>query len=737
MAGAAAAAERAAMVAPGHPEAFALLEHLLAGPEGAARLARRYFESAAKAKTPEDRLTWLRRASELLHGDEAPGDLAVEVGSALLALDPAAERVRQDVIQRLIARGRHKDVVDQLEAALKREPPPGRRGSRRCSASRRWTSASGVLRDPQRALLHVEGLLVLDATHPHARKLAEELVEHRQLGLRAAAALSNAYEATGEIEKAVAMLSFELKQVRGSEARGGAAPARHAAARRARRSGRRARATRARWWRAIRATTICGGVSSQLSLELDQSAQAARLLSRALTTSRDPAVRARVAADVGEVYLQDGRRPARSGGLPAGARDRRRRSARRSSRRPSSPSSTPKRRSRACSPQSLEIVVKLEPEREERQTAARRLARLSEKSEGEEGDPARAVLAWQALIGSPWNDEALDRLEALYGESGDEEGLADVLAQRADSISDPAEARAVLFRAAAMRSERPRDRPAAIAAWFAIEERYGQSHEIDERLLAAARGGGPLRRRCEPARAACAPAAPAEEREVLNMRLAELRLSRLGDHAGALAAFSEVLRQKPEEPQARAALERLLGSGDVRLGAADVLEPIYRSEGNTAGLVKVLEARAELATGDQVFIALREALGLAENVLEESRAGARARGLGARTRGVDGRAHRGMAQPKSIASERRAVSGVRSSSPTRSASAPSIRPSSSSSRRPPVPRSPHRAISRAPSRFTGARSPTRPRPASSWRRSTSSSRSRARPRSGSASTAPR
>src|SRR5262245_61677483 len=112
--GAATAAERAAAAAPGHPEAFALLEHLLSGAGATGRLARQYFESSAKAKTPEDRLAWLRRASELLLGDESAGELAIEVGMALLTLDPSAERVRQDVIQRLIARGRHKDVVDQL-----------------------------------------------------------------------------------------------------------------------------------------------------------------------------------------------------------------------------------------------------------------------------------------------------------------------------------------------------------------------------------------------------------------------------------------------------------------------------------------------------------------------------------------------------------------------------------------------------------------------------------------------
>jgi tetratricopeptide (TPR) repeat protein len=166
-----------------------------------------------------------------------------------------------------------------------------------------------------------------------------------------------------------------------------------------------------------------------------------------------------------------------------------------------------------------------------------------------------------------------------------------------------------------MRSERPRDRPAAIAAWFAIEERYGHSSEIDEKLLPLLEAEGRFVDVANLLERRAAAASPAD-REALNMRLAELRLSRLGDHAGALAAFSEVLRQKPDEPTARAALERLLASGDVRLEAADVLEPIYRKESATAGLVKVLEARAELGAGDAVFVALREALSLAEVVLQ-------------------------------------------------------------------------------------------------------------------------
>ena len=84
-------------------------------------------------------------------------------------------------MQRLIARGRHPQVVDILEASLKRDPAPAPEESQ-LLREQAMDICLGVLRDPQRALSHVEGILLLDPNHVHARKLAEELVEHRQLG---------------------------------------------------------------------------------------------------------------------------------------------------------------------------------------------------------------------------------------------------------------------------------------------------------------------------------------------------------------------------------------------------------------------------------------------------------------------------------------------------------------------------------------------------------------------------
>jgi len=606
--GAALAAERAVTAVPGHPEAFALLEELLAGPKGAARLARHYYDASARGAVPGERLRLLRRAAEVLAGDQSAGDLAVEVEQQLFALDPSDARVREDLMQRLIARGRHQQVVDILEASLRREPPPGAEEAQ-LLREQAMDICLGVLHDSQRALAHVEGLLALEPTHAHARKLAEELVSHRQLGLRAAAALSTAYERTGETQRAVEMLNHELTLVRGPRR---VEVQRKLGTLRQDVLGDPAGALE------LLGPVVAGdpgdddlrGRFVRLSLELGQSAQAARLLSRALQTSRDAGVRARVAADVGEVFLSSGdpRRAlaAFQQATELAADDR---ASLQSARRLTELHDEAKEPAALAA--ALELVTRLEPELEARQNAARKLARLVEKQPGES---ARAAVAWRALIGSAWNAEALDRLEAIYRETGDEEGLADVLGLRAEAATDPETARTLAFQAATMRSARPRDRAAAIEAWRVLAERYGQSPAIDEQLLPLLEAEGRFADVAAVLERRAVVASP-EERVALLVRIGQLRQSHLGDAQSALAIFSEILALNPGEPTARAALERLLGSGEARLAAADVLEPIYRREGASAELLRILEVRAELGSSDQTFAALEEALEIADKTL--------------------------------------------------------------------------------------------------------------------------
>ncbi|HVJ21574.1 MAG TPA: tetratricopeptide repeat protein, partial [Polyangiaceae bacterium] len=611
--GAAAAAERALVAVPGHSTAFALLERLLTNTDGAPRLAQHYADASHREPDPERKLSYLRRALELLQKAPRTEDQIIDSGLRILKLDPADDVTRETVMRRLIERGRHKEVVELLESALKREPPPD-------AAEAKQTHeflldlCSNVLRDSARALTHVEGLLKQDPLHEQARSAAEALLEHRQFGPRAAALMSDAFEAAGEVQRAIGMLSIELKQVRG--------PRRVEVQRRLGILRQDAQNDPAGALELL-APVVAGDPGDDalrrrfvdLSLSLNQPAQAARLLARALQTSRDAGVRARVAADVGKVYLQSGdvkkAQVAFQQALEIAADDGAMLEAARRLAELYTESGDLKQLSSV-----LEVVVRLETEREACQAAARRLARLCDN---EVPDTARAIVAFRALVGSPWTDEALRRLEGLYGETHDDDGLADVLAHRAERSKDPAEARELAFKAAELRSVHSRDRGAAIAAWQNLANKYGASALINERLIPLleqeARWGdvvGLLRKSAEAA------GSSAERLEIL-IRLGQLQLTHTNDAAQALATFREALGIDPGNRTVRSAIERLLSSGDARREAAEVLEPIYRDDEPGSGLIRVLELRSELdAEAQRGLSALTEAMDIAERHLRDS-----------------------------------------------------------------------------------------------------------------------
>ncbi|MES1178928.1 MAG: tetratricopeptide repeat protein [Myxococcales bacterium] len=610
--GAIAHAARALQALPGNSEAFGLLERLFRNTGEATKLAELYVEASAREADPARRSAFLHEASELVKAATGNDELTIEIGQRILRVDSSREDVRSVVVQRLIARGRHKDVVDLLEQALRRDPAPSLEES---TLLREWLVdlCLSELKDPTRALGHVEGLLAHDPSHVMALKSAEALLENRTVSLRAAAALSDAYEKTGRVDRAIVMLGLELKQVRG--------PRRVDVQRRLGILRQDALHDPAGALELL-APVVAGDPGDdalrhrfvELSLSLNQPEQAARLLARALQTSRVLSVRARVGVDVGHVYLKIGdlkhAQAAFQQVIEAGSDDA---AVLEAARQLSDLYAEASDRKQLVSV--LERVVSLEPEREPRQAAARRLARLCD---GEGGDPARAIVAWRALIGSPWTDEALRRLEALYGEAADDEGLSDVLFARADRTKDPVEARRLGFQAAELRSARNRDPESALAAWQRLSEQYGPSREIHERIL-------PLLEHAQRFLELSmvieqeAELLQGSERLALLIKLGQLRLTRLGDPHGALAALSAALQLEPNDRAARAATEKLLVSGDARLAAADVLEPLFRSEEPGPELLRVLETRAELSPDPLAALAaLDEASSLSENALKDS-----------------------------------------------------------------------------------------------------------------------
>ena len=174
-----------------------------------------------------------------------------------------------------------------------------------------------------------------------------------------------------------------------------------------------------------------------------------------------------------------------------------------------------------------------------------------------------------ALIGSPWTDEAIKRLETLYRDAKDEDGLAEMLFHRAERTKDPEEARALALGAAELATEKGRNPEGAIELWEKLIERYGASPDVHRRLMPLLIAAKRFFEVCDLVEQEIAWAEPAE-RPQLWMDLADLRMTRLGDPDGALRAYQQALALEPGHKGARSAAEKLLNLPDTRELAAEI-----------------------------------------------------------------------------------------------------------------------------------------------------------------------
>ncbi len=614
-------AERALAAAPAHPRAFELLEGLLRSKQYWAKLAKLYVDVAGSERDAEKSLALLRQGAGVIDGVEDSDDVAIDVYQRILRIDPT-DAVALDALQtRFLSSGRHREAVRLLEQAVAKAEG----GEAARLRSRLIEVYTDELGEPQRAMPHVEALLADDPGHERALAVAEALLENKVMAPKAAAALASAYLELGMTDHAAAMLTRELKVARGPRK---TAVQKQLAVLRQDALGDPAGAL----------DLLGAAVASepgdddirrrfvQLSVALNQPMEAAKRLTRALQTAKDDDVRARVGVEIGEVYLQSGdvkraqsefEKVVGAGGDEGAVLGAARRLAELYGE-----AGEQKKMAGA-----LELAVRLDQNESTRQEAARRLARICD----ELGESEKAIGAYEVLIGSPWEDEALGRLEALYEAAGSEEGLVVVLERRSVRCQDPDQARELAFRAADLRSSRMQDRAKALQAWQAFLEKFGPSREAYARVI-------PLleqEKRWQEVVAALGQEielAPDVERAALLGRLGQVRIGRLDDRDGALEAFQAALAADPQEPSSRLALERLVTTESPVLAAACILEPVYRDEGRHEELVRVLEVRgAQADAATERLEALEEAVALCELQLGDPQ---RALALAGRALGV-------------------------------------------------------------------------------------------------------
>ena len=334
---------------------------------------------------------------------------------------------------------------------------------------------------------------------------------------------------------------------------------------------------------------------------------AAKALQRVLATAKDPAAKARTSTQLGEMFLRGGearRAKATLAGVLAAA--------------DSPPDAmlaaahllrevhaAEKDLRALCDV--LEKVSTLEPDAAKRQEADEQLAEHATQLK----DNARAIAAYERLLDTPARAKALVVLAPLYEASGDPDKLAKLLEVQARDERDDAKARAAMMKAAEVRATQSKDAMAAIGSCQAVVQRFGPARDVLDLLLPlleAQRQWPELGTALAQSASLQAGAEPAATMS----RLGVLRMQRLREVDGAIAAFDEALRFDPADKTARSTLEKLSSLGENRLRAARVLEPLYRREQATAPLLKLLELRGSLAeTVDERLTALREAADLA------------------------------------------------------------------------------------------------------------------------------
>ncbi|WP_437925061.1 tetratricopeptide repeat protein [Sorangium sp. So ce291] len=640
--------ERALSVLPSHQEAFYRLERILVEANEPPKLADLYALAANHRADRAEQLSLLRRAFELIEASGKEEERAVKLLQQILRIDPADASARWALEARYARAGRLQDVARLLEQSLTAEPPPPDALEIR---ARLVDLYSGPLKEIERALPHVEEVLAQDPAHEAAFRAGEALLGRKTALVRAAAALESAHARLGKAQDAARMMTLQIENLRG--------PRRVEVQKRLvellfQKLGDLASAF------ALSEQILAVDPSDEavrerflaLAPALDRRLDAARVLVRASSGAKDKPLRARIAAELGELYegLGDGKR-ARAAflqaldGEPDGAAVRR-------AARGLAKLCERERDARGLAG-ALDRLVEAETDAEAREAAAERLARLYEE---ELGDTAGAIAAYRKLAeaGSSREPRALAALERLYEATAAHDGLAWVLERRAEAEPDRRAARELAFRAAELRT-RLADLPAAVAAWRRYLAAFGPSREAHARLiplLEQERRWAELESLLE----AEAELAAGQERASVLARIGAIRMARLDDPAGAIAAYRGALALDSTDRPSRLALEKMLGpppgsgaggsgvesspsrqsahlhlTDDQRLAACAVLEPIARAEGAAPLLVRVLETRAEIAPvvwtpGAAApapadvsgrLAALEEAVGIAERELRD------------------------------------------------------------------------------------------------------------------------
>lgn len=613
--------ERALATAPAFAPAFDRLDYLLTKAGDAKKLADLCLAQVHYRVDVADKIDLLRRAATLYEPLGGQEDRGIEALQQILKLSPNDSDARHALEGRYVRGNRHRDVTKLLEAALSAAtpPPPDEVDAIRLRLIDLYTNH---LQEPERALPHAEAVLELHPAHEDAKRVAAKLLVNKTHAARAAAALSRAAFATGDLGEMEKYLGIELEHTRGAK--------RFGVLKRLGVLRQDALEQPAAAFEAFDAALAIDPTDDdlraryvELAVALENPLDAARSLTRVSSAAKEPGIRSRIAAESGALLRVGGdMRRARATFVSVLAM-------------PQADDAAIVRAARELvdifgaegdTKALIEVLDKLgelDPDPDLRAAANEKLAEIALSR----GDDARAIVAYTRLVDSKARAKALTELELLHERAGNHVELAGILLEREKETTSRSEARQLAFRAAEILTTRTDDAARAAAAWKGIADRYGATRNVHLAwipLLETLRDYAGLAE----VLAADADIAPEAERAAILARLGHVYFTKLSDEPQAFDTFSRVLEFDPQEPQTRGTLEKLLSSKPHRARAAEVLEPVYRNERNTAGILRVLEVRVEDAEGTQARLGLLlEASRVAEEVSPDRALETSSRGL--------------------------------------------------------------------------------------------------------------
>ena len=199
--------EKALVLVPGHAPSFGMIEELLTKAGNARKLADVY-SAAAQHRPRAEQAPLLRKAATILAEQQGADDKVIDLLQHVLKLEPGDEDTRAKLEALYVKANRLRDVVRLNEQALAADPPPEDWTKKKLLA--RVVGDEARLHEPERAMPHVEQLLLLDPGNDEARRVAQKLLVIKGLAGRAASALATAFEHVGTPQDIARFLAIEL-----------------------------------------------------------------------------------------------------------------------------------------------------------------------------------------------------------------------------------------------------------------------------------------------------------------------------------------------------------------------------------------------------------------------------------------------------------------------------------------------------------------------------------------------